>query len=94
MSLNLGTEAIEAARRLHTSEARDLFQAIRDALHARAVAAVNTAMECEHQARADMIGYARGLRDVFRALEGAAIGDAAQRGVTKIGTEGEKRRAA
>ena len=74
MSLNLG-EAVEAARRLHQmDEAKTLFETVRHGIREQVRDKMNHALECDHHARADAIGYARALRDVYLALEGAATG--------------------
>lgn len=75
MSLNLGTEALEAAKQLHqASGTKALFEAIRHGIHDQVRDKMNFALSCEHEARADAIGYARALRDVFMALEAGALG--------------------
>jgi hypothetical protein len=74
MSLNIGTDAVEAARQLHQSDAKALFETVRRGIYDQARDKMNHALECEHHTRADAIGYARAMRDIYLALEGAATG--------------------
>lgn len=70
MSINLGNEGCAAIKDLRGSAA---FAALRDALHKIVVAKMNVALDCEPQFRADQTGYARGLRDLWTALEAEAL---------------------
>lgn len=89
MSLNLGNEAIAAARMLHLSSEQAAFQAVRDAILEQARKSMTTALECEHTSRSDAIGYARAFRDLYVALEAAAT-DVNQRLVEKPGSEARR----
>ncbi len=68
MSLNIGTEAHEAVKRLaHNPD----FKAVRDGLYEVMRARFNQALD---GMGADAIGYARALRDIYLAFEAAATG--------------------
>lgn len=75
MSLNLGNEAIAAAKSLHDNPgARDDFDVVRQAVADQCTRAMDAAMNAEPAAQSGMLGYARGLRDLYTALEGGVNG--------------------
>lgn len=74
MSLNLGTEGVNACANL--ANAAD-FVLFRDALLERARDQMNQALDIEPAKRDDAIGYARALRDLWIAIEAAATGQRA-----------------
>jgi hypothetical protein len=76
MSLNLGNEVMEAARSLREYEP---WTAVREGLLEAARRAMNTALETAGERAGDAIGYARALRDVYLALEGATTGQTLNR---------------
>lgn len=69
MSLNLGTEGINACANL--GQQGD-FVALRLALLEQVRVQMNQALDLESSKRDDAIGYARALRDVWQAIEAAA----------------------
>lgn len=75
MSLNLGNEAIAAAKALHDNPgARDDFAVIRQAVSDQCTRAMDAAMNAEPAAQSGVLGYARALRDFYTALEGGVHG--------------------
>ena len=76
MLLNIGNEAIDAARSLHQHDnTREIFQKLRDGLLEVARKEMNRALECvDHNRLDEMVGYSRALRDIYMALESAATG--------------------
>ena len=76
MSLNLGTVAVEAMRRMGASSD---WVAVRSALLEQVRATTNRALD---STTPDSIGYARALRDLWVAFESATSGELIQR-VTK-----------
>lgn len=83
MSINLGNEAIEAARTLRPNPQ---WKAVLEGLHKQVVARMNAALEAAPEHRHDATGYARGLRDLWLAFETATTGEPIQK-VTKPGPE-------
>jgi hypothetical protein len=75
VSLNLGTDAINACMNLSNSADFILF---RDGLLERARDHMNQALDIEPTKRDDAIGYARALRDLWIAIEAAATGQRIQ----------------
>jgi hypothetical protein len=71
MSLNLGTPAIEAMRRLGMNSD---WKHIREAVLEQARTKMNIALESQHGNPADACGYARALRDISVAFESATMG--------------------
>jgi len=72
MSLNLGTEGVNAARNLANSGD---FVVLLDAIMERADAAIHVALDMEGGSkRDDAIGYAKALRDIWIALQSARSG--------------------
>lgn len=69
MSLNLGTEGVNACANL--GQQGD-FVAFRLALLEQVRTQMNQALDIEPARRDDAIGYARALRDLWLALEAAA----------------------
>lgn len=71
MSLNLGDAATRAARTLCFNEG---FTALRAGLGDLAQTKVNEAISSHPESRLEATAYARALRDVWVALEAAALG--------------------
>jgi hypothetical protein len=71
MSINIGTPAVEACRRLAGSED---FAAVREGLYEELRRRMNTALECAPELRIDATSYARALRDVYVAFDSATTG--------------------
>lgn len=67
--INIGNDAIQAARELRDNEA---WAVIRNAVLEQSRVMMNKALE--PQAGADMIGYARAVRDFYTAFESATSG--------------------
>jgi sirohydrochlorin ferrochelatase len=76
VSLNLGNDVMEAARSLREMEP---WATVREGLLEAARRAMNTALETAGERTGDAIGYARALRDVYLALEGATTGQSLNR---------------
>lgn len=72
MSINLGNEGIAAARALAVSAE---WVAIRRAFYEQMRKVFNIALESPPDLRADQVGYARAMRDMYMALESATTGD-------------------
>jgi hypothetical protein len=71
MSINLGTEAIQALERLRSNkDFQELRLALLDQTHAR----MHTAIECDQNQRIEQTAYARAMRDIAVAFEGASTG--------------------
>lgn len=73
MSINLGNEGQAAARTLQVNAGAH-FTALRAALGEAMRRSMHHALESDHTARADAVGYARALRDVCMALDADAEG--------------------
>lgn len=86
MTLNIGTPAVEAVKELRNSAA---FQTVLEGLEEQTRVAMNRALESTPEFRMDLVGYARGVRDVWIALKSAATGIAPNQ-VKKPGPAVEK----
>lgn len=74
MSLNIGNDAIEAAKSLHQMDAaKPLFEAVRRAMADQAREHMNRALDT-HEHRDVAVGYARAMRDIYLAFEAAVHG--------------------
>jgi hypothetical protein len=71
VSLNLGNDGMIACQNLANSSDFILF---RDALLDKAREQMNAALDIEPTKRDDAVGYARALRDLWLAIEGAVSG--------------------
>lgn len=81
MSINLGNEGIAALKELRASAH---FAAFRTALHAQVVRTMNATLDAETTTRHEVAGYAKGLRDLWMAVE-SAVTDTAYNQVKKPG---------
>jgi hypothetical protein len=86
MSINLGNEAIDAARELHQSGAARAFEHVRDGVLNASRHFMNAALDAGPEDRHMAVGYAKAVRDLYTALEAAAHG-VQHRQVEKIGPE-------
>lgn len=84
--MNLGNEAIEAARDLHQSGATRAFEQLRDGILNQSRYFMNQALDAGPDDRHMAVGYAKALRDLYVALEAAAHG-VPHRQVEKVGPE-------
>lgn len=71
MSLNIGTPGVEAVKALANDPH---FAKVREAIREMCRVYADRALEATEAGVHDAVGYARGLRDVFLALESAATG--------------------
>lgn len=83
MSLNLGTPACDAAKTLQGNEQ---WRTIREAVFELARQRMNIALDSAPEHRADAVGYARAVRDLYLAFEAATTGAPMNR-VVKPGME-------
>lgn len=75
MSLNIGTEACEALRSLHThDDSRPHLDKVRAGLLEQARKFMNAALDGPAVDRHTNLGYARAMRDMVVAFESAATG--------------------
>jgi hypothetical protein len=76
MSVNLGNEAIAAARQLHQAPNSDLFTAVREGLLEAWRREMHKMLDGSgsHENIQHSAGYVKALRDVFMALDSAATG--------------------
>lgn len=79
MALNLGNEAMEAAKTLHQhGDSQKAFEAVRAGILEQVRKHMNLALDVAPDDRHAAVGYARALRDVYMALESSAHNGAQQ----------------